>query len=109
KFSDSCKIKTYTIKELKENFEGIQIVKNIRNFRKPDTIFVMPPFNYCEQGESYCFFDKSLPRLTTDSYCCQPNNLFVVDDIDEDGVCEIGIYYSTCAGRYKSLKIYSLK
>jgi hypothetical protein len=69
----------------------------------------MPMFNYCDDGESYCFFDKTLPRLSTDSYCCQPGNLFVIDDIDEDGIREIGIYYSSCSGRYKSLRIYSLK
>ena len=107
--TDTCDIITYTNKKLKENFDGINTVQSIKNNTKMDTVFVLPPFNYCDEGESYCFFDKSLPRLLTDSYCCHPENLFVVEDIDEDGIREIGIYYSSCASRYKSLRIYTLK
>jgi hypothetical protein len=107
--SDTCGTITYSNKELKENFEGISTIQSIKNQIKMDTVFVLPPFNYCDEGESYCFFDESLPRLLTDSYCCQPENLFVLEDIDEDGLREIGIYYSSCASRYKSLQIYTLK
>jgi hypothetical protein len=32
-----------------------------------------------------------------------------VGDIDEDGVAEIGQYFSSCASHYKSLYVYSLK
>jgi hypothetical protein len=84
---DTCGIITYKSSILKSEFAGIN----------------------CDGGQSYCFFDEKLPRLKTDSYCCDPENLFVVQDIDEDGIKEIGIYYSTCASRYKSLRIYSLK
>ena len=107
--NDSCEIITYTNNQLKSDFEGIRKIKSIRNKNTPDSVFVMPAFNSCDEGESYCFFDESLPRLLTDSYCCQPDNLFVVQDIDEDGINEVGIYYSGCSGRYKSLKIYTLK
>jgi hypothetical protein len=55
------------------------------------------------------FLDKKIPRLQTDSYCAYAENLFSVADIDEDGLNEVGIYYSGCAGRYKSLIIYTLK
>ncbi len=106
--TDTCGSSNLKISELKEEFEGIRIIKGIRNNKAKDTIFIMPRFNMCEAG-TYCFFDKKLPRLVTDSYCCQPDNIFVVDDIDEDGIREIGIYYSSCTSRYKSLIIYSLK
>ncbi len=107
--SDTCIILTHKNSELKEEFEGIRILKGIKNDKQNDTVFVMPPFNYCDDGESYCFYDKTLPRLYTDSYCCHPDNLFVCNDIDEDGISEIGIFYSSCSSRYKSLRIFSLK
>jgi hypothetical protein len=50
-----------------------------------------------------------LPRLLTDSYCCHPTNLFLIGDIDDDGISEICIFYSSCVSRYKSLIAYSLK
>jgi hypothetical protein len=106
---DSCMITTYKNSNLKINFEGVKVIKSIFVNEKADTIFVIPPFNYCDDGESYCFYNKALPRLYTDSYCCHPYNLFVLPDIDGDGVREIGIYYSSCASRFKALIIYSLK
>ena len=107
--SDSCVIIAYPDTLLKAEFEGIKGLADINGDKTIDSVFVIPPFNYCDDGESYCFLDKSLPRLLTDSYCCHPDNLFVIDDIDEVGLKEIGIFYSTCVSRYKSLKIYSLK
>jgi hypothetical protein len=106
---DTCGILPHKNSELKEEFEGIRIVKGIRTEKQSDTLFVMPTFNYCDEGESYCFYDKTLPRLYTDSYCCHPDNFFLCSDIDEDGINEVGIFYSSCASRYKSLRIFSLK
>jgi hypothetical protein len=106
---DTCGIITYRNSVLKEEFEDVKIIKGISRHKTVDSVFVMPPFNYCDEGDSYCFYDKTLPRLYTDSYCCHPDNLFVINDIDEDGIKEIGIYYSSCASRYKALVIYSLK
>jgi hypothetical protein len=107
--SDTCGIFTHKNSELKEEFEGVRIVKGIRTTKEKDTVLVIPNFNYCDDGESYCFYDKTLPRLYTDSYCCHPDNFFVCTDIDEDGTNEVGIFYSSCSSRYKSLRIYSLK
>jgi len=106
---DSCLIITYKNSSLKAGFEGVKTIKSIRVNEKADTIFVMPPFNVCDDGDSYCFYNSALPRLYTDSYCCHPANFFVLPDIDEDGIREIGIYYSSCASRFKALVIYSLK
>ncbi|HZY39317.1 MAG TPA: hypothetical protein VFE53_21820 [Mucilaginibacter sp.] len=107
--TDTCGILTYKDSSLKADFEGIKAIKSIFINKKADTVFVMPPFNYCDDGESYCFYNKTLPRLYTGSYCCHPANFFVLPDIDEDGVREVGIYYSSCASRFKALIIYSLK
>jgi hypothetical protein len=106
---DSCAIITYQDSLLKSAFEGIKVVDDINGDKRADTVFVVLPFNYCDEGESYCFFDKTLPRLFADSYCCHPENFFVTNDIDEDGINEIGIYHSSCVSHYKSLQIYSLK
>jgi hypothetical protein len=106
--SDTCGIITYKNSVLKDEFDGIRIIKGIKTSKPKDTVFVIPNFNFCDDGQSYYFFDKTLPRLYTDSYCCHPDNFFVCPDIDEDGINEIGIFYSSCSSRYKSLRIYSL-
>ena len=67
----------------------------------------MPSFNYCDGGEFILFFWQN-PNKTL-HWLCHPENLFVCPDIDEDGINEIGIFYSSCVSRYKSLRIYSLK
>jgi hypothetical protein len=107
--TDSCGIIAYEDTTLKTNFEGVKQIGDINGDKIMDTVFVIPPFNYCDDGDSYSFFDTSLPRLYTDSYCCHPDNLFSIDDIDEDGISEICIFYSSCVSRFKSLIAYTLK
>ncbi|WP_341839034.1 hypothetical protein [Chitinophaga caseinilytica] len=106
---DTCGFIAYEDSMLKTGFEGVNIIGDIIGNKRNDTVFVLPTFNYCEDGDSYYFFDTSLPRLYTDSYCCHPDNLFPIGDIDEDGISEICIFYSSCASRFKSLIAYSLK
>ena len=106
---DTCGIITYQDKLLKSEFEEVKNIGDINNDKHNDTVFVVPTFNYCDDGNSYVFFDTTLPRLNTNSYCCHPKNLFSVGDIDEDGISEIGQYYSSCASHYKSIIVYSLK
>lgn len=106
---DTCAVMIYKNTDLREDFEGIRTITGIRRNKKVDTVFIVPPFNYCDEGDSYCFFDQTLPRLYTESGCCHPRNLFVLPDIDEDGIRELGIYYSSCSSRFKALRIYSLK
>ena len=90
--------------------EGVQPIGHIRLDKPSVSVFVLSPLNTCDSdGQSYYFTDTSLPRLPTDSYCCHPNSLFPVGDIDEDGISEIGLYLSTCVSRYKQLIVYSLK
>jgi hypothetical protein len=105
-----CGITAHELSELRDEFEGINKLKDINGNGKSDFVFVMPEFSFCDyDGESYYFFDTLLPRLKTESGCCHPKNFFVIDDIDEDGTMEIGIYFSACSSRYKSLKIYTLQ
>ncbi len=107
--TDTCGIIIYQDTVLKSEFEGFKNLGDINNDKKNDTVFVIPTFNYCDDGNSYVFFDTTLPRLYTDSYCCHPDNLFSIGDIDEDGINEICIFYSSCTSRFKSLIAYSLK
>ena len=106
----------YDKKEIKEEFEGLHYIGYIKNNLTKNFVFVLKPLNYCKQdgekdfdGQAYYFTDTTLPRLQTDSYCCHPSNIFLVADIDEDGISEIGQYYSSCASHYKFLYVYSLK
>ena len=116
--SDSLcgKCEFYDRKDVKDEFEGLLYMGNINNNRIKDSVFVLKPLNWCKQegeekfdGQAYYFTDTTLPRLQTDSYCCHPSSLFLVGDIDEDGVAEIGEYHSSCASHYKVLNVYSLK
>src|SRR5690554_8113930 len=68
--SDTCGNHDYTNIELKENFTGVRAIKSIRHKDEQDFVFVVPPLNNCDVGESYFFLDSSLPRLLTDSFCC---------------------------------------
>jgi hypothetical protein len=105
---DSCKFQEYDDSTLIKTFETPQQIGDLNNDKVIDNVFVLPPLNFCEDGQSYYFTDTNLPRLQTDSYCCHPASVFNVGDIDENGISEIGQYYSSCASRYKSLYVYSL-
>jgi hypothetical protein len=88
----------------------VQRLGRIRPGKPPVAVFVWPQLSWCDlEGDAYYFTDTSLPRLETESGCCHPQSLFLVGDIDEDGIQEIGQYFSSCASRYKSLYVYSLK
>lgn len=107
--TDTCPAEQSWPKESLDEFEGVKQLGHIRNNKKYVSVFVLPALTPCEQGESYYFSDISLPRLPVDSYCCHPGNIFVTDDIDEDGVNEIVEYYSTCVSKLKALRVWSLK
>ncbi|WP_133054055.1 hypothetical protein [Niastella yeongjuensis] len=108
KYGSDTTRSSYWQQEMKEGFEGLYSIGHIKNNLKMDSVFVLPPLTDIE-GQCYYFTDTTLPRLQTDSYCCHPSNIFLVGDIDEDGVSEIGQYYSSCVSHYKSLYVYSLK
>jgi len=109
KYSIACPPPLYAKTGLREDSNTVKRLGTIKNESKIDSVFVLNPFSACDDGQSYYFTDTSLPRLQTDSWCCHPENIFLVGDIDEDGVEEIGWYYSSCGSHYKSLYVVSLK
>lgn len=96
-------------KSLYQYDEGFHKVGDLNGDGKAESVFVLNALNYCEKGDSYYFTDNSIPRLPTDSECCHPQSIFSIGDIDEDGRDEIAEYYSSCASRYKSINIWTLK
>ncbi len=109
KYATDCPPYQYVKTDLKDDFEGLRKIANLKHHKIRDAVFVLYPISVCEDGQSYYFTDTALPRLQTDSYCCHPDNIFSVGDIDEDGIAEIGQYYSSCTSHYKSLCVYTLK
>lgn len=113
KYADpACKKLVYTKRDIREAIKKPLLLGNIRKNKKT-SVFLLLPFSFCDykngNGKSYYFTDTSLPRLPADVYCTHPENIFLVGDIDEDGVSEIGEYYSSCASHYKSLRVWTLK
>lgn len=113
---DSCNHLHLEKKGIVNNFEGLESIGDINHDHIQDSVFVLEPISYCKfedekdfEGDAYYFTDTTLPRLQTSSECCHPKNIFNIGDIDEDGVSEIGQFFSSCASRYKSLYVYSLK
>jgi hypothetical protein len=110
--NDKCLTLSERKKDILSGFDGVMPVGSIRLGHKTDSVFTLNPLGfYCDvpDGMSYYFTDTTLPRLETDSYCCHPNNIFVVADIDEDGIAEIAQWHSSCTSRFKGLLVWSLK
>lgn len=76
---------------------------------KKESVFILPSLGWCEEGQSYYFTDKNIPRIQTESNCCHTESLFSIGDIDEDGGNEIAEYYSSCASNFKCINIWTLK
>jgi hypothetical protein len=105
---DTCEIQYISSFALKSEFKGVLKIGDINNDNSDDSVFVLNSFLMCDPGDTYCFTSSSLPPLHTESECCHPSCLFLCPDINEDGIHEIGIYFSSCASRFKSLKIFTL-
>lgn len=99
----------YDKSKILNNFEKPLMVGDINNDDIDDWVFVLPRVNHCEEGDAYYFSSPEIPRLKTDSQCCHPRSIFPLGDIDGDGGIEIGEYYSSCASRFKSISLWTLK
>jgi hypothetical protein len=108
---DTCLPIVQKRKDVREEFEGYKVLGDLNNDNVIDSVFVLEPLNWCESndGDSYYLTDTTLPRLVSGSECCHPANFFKAPDIDEDGICEVGYFFSSCASRYKSLRFFTLR
>jgi len=105
----NCRIIQYDDSSFFSEFEEKSALGDINFDDCIEFVYVLPPLSDCEDGKSYYFSDPNFARISTDSYCCHPSWLISVGDIDEDGICELGQLYSSCAGRYKALLVLSFK
>lgn len=92
-----------------EDWEPGKDLSYINQNKIRDLVYVIDAMNLCDEGEAYIFSDTTLPPLITNSYCCHPDSMFTIGDIDRDGTQEICIWLSSCGSRYKRLVAYSLK
>ncbi len=91
-----------------DSFEASVNLGDLNNDKKNENVFLLPMLNYGEEGDAFYFYDTIFPRLETNSLCAHRENIFLLEDINEDGIKEIGLYYSACSSRYKSIQVYSL-
>lgn len=105
---DSCNWMPLDSDAQNEKFEGIHRIDDLDGDGLIDSVFVIPPFTFCDEGDSYYFTNPSIQALKTNSHCCHPQNIFNIGDVDEDGRAEIAQFYSSCSSRYKSVIFYTL-
>lgn len=96
-----------------ERYNKIKSLGDINNDGINDSILIIPELfftkdNAIEDGASVIFTDKNIPRIRVDSPCLETNYIFPVSDINNDGITELGKYYSSCASRFKGLELISL-
>ena len=109
----SIVILTATLIDDLERYSKIKSLGDINNDGINDSILVVPELfitreNSIEDGASVIFTDKKIPRIRVDSPCLETDYIFPVSDINNDGITELGKYYSSCASRFKGLQLISL-
>lgn len=97
-----------------ERYSKIKSLGDINNDGLNDSIIIIPELyitdkNGIEEGASAIFTDIRIPRIRVDSPCLEVDYFFPVDDINKDGIIELGKYYSSCASRFKGLQLISLE
>ncbi|WP_397362367.1 hypothetical protein [Olleya sp. R77988] len=106
-------ITTY-LKEDIEKYNTLKSLGDINNDGINDSILVIPELYIGKTGDveeaaSILFTDKTIPRVSVDVGCLGTDFFFPVADIDEDGIMELGQYYTSCASRFKSLILIALQ
>lgn len=96
-----------------DRYSEIKSLGDINGDGVNDSILIIPELfittdNAIEEAASVIFTDKRLPRIKVDSPCLETSYIFPVSDIDNDGIVELGKYYSSCASRFKGLELVSL-
>lgn len=110
---DDCYPKIEKKKKVYECYSdfGFKDLGDLNGDGKNDSVFILYPLNWCEEnhGKSYYFTDNNIPRIESDSFCCELEFLFNIGDIDEDGSNELAEYKTSCASRYKGVKFWTFK
>ena len=91
-----------------DTFKKVKIVGDVNGDSRIDSVQLMPELMYShdygyEDGIAFVFSDPVIPRIKINTLCANLECLFSIGDIDEDGWVEFGLYYSSCASRYKTL------
>jgi hypothetical protein len=110
---NDCKNFVFEKKYLKQTLEPAVVLGNIRKGVNT-SVFNLLPIAVCDSSlftgyKDYYFTDTVLPKFPATEGCTHPHDIFRVGDIDEDGVSEIGHYYSSCVSHYKSLHVWTLR
>ncbi len=97
-----------------DSYSTAKSIGDINNDGVNDSILVIPELYITaegsyENGSSIIFIDKNIPRIRVDVTCLDTDYIFQVADIDEDGIVELGKYYTSCVSRFKRLELISLK
>lgn len=95
-------------------YPNVKSLGDINNDGRNDSILIIPELYITanksyENGASPIFTNKNIPRIRVDVSCLETEYIFPVADIDEDGVLELGKYYTSCASRFKRLELISLQ
>ena len=109
----SIVVLTSTLANEIERYSKIKSLGDLNNDGINDSILIIPELfitkdNTIEEGASIIFTNIKLPRIRVNSPCLETNYIFPVADINNDGIIELGKYYSSCASRFKSLELISL-
>ncbi|NQY30405.1 MAG: hypothetical protein HRT69_13140 [Flavobacteriaceae bacterium] len=94
-------------------YSKIKSLGDINNNSTNDSILVIPELfisdgGGVEDGASVIFTNKNIPRIRVDVSCLDTDYIFPVADINNDGVIELGKYYTSCSSRFKLLELISL-
>lgn len=97
-----------------DRFTKVKSLGDINNNFINDSIMVIPELFITEEGSyengaSIIFTDASIPRIRVDVPCLDVDFIFTVDDINEDGIKELGKYSTSCASRFKGLQLITIK
>ncbi|AXO80992.1 hypothetical protein DZC78_11555 [Olleya aquimaris] len=105
---------TSMILENPTNYSKVKYLGDINKDGLNDSILIIPELYITkdksyENGASVIFTDNQIPRIKVDVSCLETEYIFRAFDIDDDGIAELGKYYTSCASRFKTLELISLK